>query len=150
MFVKHHSRDLPPGDWRTFVVVRDPIERMGSFWAFNARRRHPERHWSFVRWFRYFFVHPSRRTLPKYQSMTEWVDALDATPLHLETLDADLAAFGLAGPPVDPANVGHSKPFKGRWRDSISADDLDLVLQHHRDDFTRFGYPVPEVTHAQA
>lgn len=152
----YHSMDLPEGEWQCFVTVRDPIERMGSWWAFDCHQRNrrqtlyknkwvdnPAWGWTFEQWMTTRIM-GDERTPPLYYPMSRWVDELDARVAHLETLDQDLKSLGFDRPmPVKMENVGTGKPYSGKFRDAVSDSDLQLILDYCPDDFERFGYEKP-------
>ena len=139
-----HSRDIPghAQGWRVYLVVRDPIERIGSFWVWENFRRGLRR--SFERWMRVRVMGPKTEAMLAPQA--KWVDELDATVLNLETLDEDLARWGFDGPPVPRKNVTEATPWgAGKFVDSCTPANLSLIMEYSPDDFDRFGYTRPEV-----
>lgn len=147
----HHTVILPTASqtWKTYYIVRNPIDRLVSLWG------------HFVRWqtsqglaspsLNEFCVQIARRKHPFYLiqwTLSEIIGKVPHTPIKCEAILKELASIGLIGPDTVLPKIDTLESWdvhRPNWRKSITKETLSLLKPWWVQDCDKFEYPYPEL-----
>ena len=133
----HHSTHVPGGSRKkcVFAVVRDPYERMRSYYVMSQRPGGfgPPYFEAFVRWCRYGL--PSNRSQVAMLKTVN-VPLGDLLILRYETLVQDMQQLPFLQPWVDLPVLNASESKKPE----LTVAAIKAINRHSAEDFDRFGY----------